>query len=115
MRLLKKKCMLVIYIVLVLVLMLVGCGSKDSSELILGRWILEEDNTAGYEFFSDGEVIAFFDDDQETANWSISDNSLKLSEPFGTEAIVLSIEELTDERMVLSVEDNEIVLIKATE
>ena len=42
---------------LILTLLLVACGSKSPSDLIVGRWVFEENTTTGFEFFSDGEAI----------------------------------------------------------
>lgn len=97
---------------LILTLLLIACGSKSPSDLIVGRWVFEEDTTTGFEFFSDGEAIGFNGDDTDNADWSISEDTLKLTNPYGDDMLLMNIEELTEERLVLSVEGQEHVLIK---
>ena len=96
--------------VLLLASMLVGCGSKSPSELIVGRWVLEGDTDTEWEFFSDGSVI----NSQGEANWSISEDSLKISDLGDT--LVLDIKELTEDRLVVSNDslDLEIVFEKVS-
>lgn len=109
-----KKCLVSVLSTLLLVTLLIGCGSKSPSDLIVGRWVLEEDSTSGFEFFTNGDAIGFNGDDSDEANWSISEDSLKLSSPYGDDTLLFSIEELTEDRLVLSMEgmDQELVLIK---
>lgn len=116
-----KKYFVTILIAMFLITSLVGCGSKSSADLIVGRWVLAEESTYrridGIEFFSDGDAIGFDGDDIEEANWSISEDSLKLSNPYGSDVILFGIEELTDDRLVLSIEgtDQELVMVKEKE
>jgi hypothetical protein len=112
-----KKYLVSILSVVLLLASLAGCGSKSPSDLIVGRWILEEDSTSGFEFFSDGDAIGFNGDDSDEANWSISEDSLKLSNPYGNDTLLFNIEELTKDRLVLSMEgtDQELVLNKDKE
>lgn len=98
--------------VLLLVTLLAGCGSKSPSDLIVGRWVFEEDTTTGFEFFSDGDAIGFNGDNTDEANWSISEDTLKLTNPYGDDMLLMDIEELTEDRLVLSVEGQELVLEK---
>ena len=112
-----KKYLVSLLSVVLLIASLAGCGSKSPSDLIVGRWIFEEDSTSGFEFFSDGDAIGFNGDDSDEANWSISEDSLKLSNPYGDDTLLFSIEELTEDRLVLSMEgmDQELVLNKDKE
>ena len=112
-----KKYLVSLLSVVLLIASLAGCGSKSPSDLIVCRWIFEEDSTSGFEFFSDGDAIGFNGDDSDEANWSISEDSLKLSNPYGDDTLLFSIEELTEDRLVLSMEgtDQELVLNKDKE
>ena len=112
-----KKYLVSLLSVVLLSASLAGCGSKSPSDLIVGRWIFDEDSTSGFEFFSDGDAIGFNGDDSDEANWSISEDSLKLSNPYGDDTLLFSIEELTEDRLVLSMEgtDQELVLNKDKE
>lgn len=109
-----KRCLISVLSTMLLITLLMGCGSKSPSDLIVGRWVLEEDSTSGFEFFTDGDAIGFNGDDSDEANWSISEDSLKLSNPYGDDTLLFSIEELTEDRLVLSMEgtDQELVLNK---
>ena len=91
---------------------LTACGSKSPSDSIIGRWAFEEDTDRGFEFFPDGEAIGFNGDDTERAEWSISEDTLKLTNPYGDDMLLMNIDELTEDRLVLSVEGQELVLIK---
>lgn len=92
----------------------VGCSSKSASDIITGKWTLESDTDSGWEFFTDGSMIASNGDDSDEANWSISEDSLKLSNPNGDETLLFNIQELTEERLVLTIDgvDQELVLVK---
>lgn len=111
------KCLSGILSIMLIIAFLVGCSSKSPSDLIVGRWIFEEEPTSGFEFFSDGDAIGFNGDESEEANWSISEESLKLSNPYGDDTILFRIEELTKDRLVLTIEeaDQELVLLKDKE
>lgn len=91
---------------------LIGCGSDSPDELIVGRWFYEEETSAGFEFFSDGTAIGFDGNDSTEVDWSISEDTLKLANPSGDDVLLMNIEELTENRLVLSVEDQELVLVK---
>lgn len=108
----KNRYSLSVLSVLLLVALLAGCGSKSPDEIIVGRWVFEEDTTRGLEFFSDGDAVGFTGDDTNEVNWSISEDSLKLSNPYGDDMLLMNIEELTEDSLVLSVEDQELVLVK---
>ena len=92
--------------------LLIGCGSDSPDELIVGRWFYEEETSAGFEFFSDGTAIGFDGNDSTEVDWSISEDTLKLANPSGHDVLLTNIEELTENRLVLSVEDQELVLVK---
>ena len=100
---------------LLLTFLLTACGSQSPSDLIVGRWAFEEDITTGFEFFSDGEAIGFNGDETESADWSISEDTLKLTNPYGDDMLLMDIEELTEDRLVLSIEGQELVLIKESD
>jgi hypothetical protein len=108
----KNRRLLSVLSALLLITVLAGCGSKSPDELIVGRWVFEEDTTAGFEFFSNGDAVGFSGDYTEEVNWSISEESLKLSEPYGDDMLLIGVEELTEDRLVLSIEDQELVLVK---
>ena len=99
---------------MILAVFMAGCGSKSSSEIIIGKWNQEDNATSGWEFFSDGSMIAFYGDDTDEAKWSISEDSLKVSNPYGDETLLFDIRELTEDRLVLSTEgvDQELVFVK---
>ena len=107
-----KKITALIFVVLLFLLTLMGCGSKSFSVFILGRWFYEEDTSSGFEFFDDGTAVGFNGDSTEQAEWSISDNTLKLSNPYGDDILLFEIEELNSNHMVLSIEGQEISLNK---
>lgn len=107
----KNKHFIILFSVLFSIVLLCSCGQKSASELIEGKWVLEDDSSGSWEFFSDGSLTTYYDDDSEEARWSLSENSLKLSDPYGSETVLLNIEELTEERLVLSVDDSEQELI----
>lgn len=98
--------------VMLLAILLTGCDSRSSAELIVGRWLYEEESSAGLEFFSDGTAIGFDGNDSTDVDWSISEDTLKLSNPSGDDMLLMNIEELTENRLVLSAEDQELVMIK---
>ena len=110
-----KKITALIFVVLLFLLTLMGCGSKSFSELILGRWFYEEDTSSGFEFFDDGTAVGFNGDSTEQAEWSISDKTLKLSNPYGDDVVLFEIEEINSNRLVLSLEDQEITLTKESD
>ena len=53
---------------LILAISMAECGSKSPSELIVGRWVFEEDPTSGFEFFADGDAIGFIGNNTDEAN-----------------------------------------------
>lgn len=103
------------FVALLFLSTLMGCGSKSSSDLIIGRWFYEEDTSSGFEFFDDGTAVGFNGDNTDQAEWSISDNTLKLTNPYGDDILLFEIEELSSNRMVLSIEDQEITLNKESD
>lgn len=107
-----KKVSALIFVAALCLLTLMGCGSKSSSELIIGRWFYDEDTSSGFQFFDDGTAVGFNGDSTEQAEWSISDNTLKLSNPYGDDILLFEIEELNSNHMVLSIEGQEISLNK---
>ena len=107
-----KKITALIFVVLLFLLTLMGCGSKSFSELIIGRWFYDEDTSWGFQFFDDRTAVGFNGDSTEQAEWSISDNTLKLSNPYGDDILLFEIEELNSNHMVLSIEGQEISLNK---
>ena len=108
----KKSLLRILSALLLITLLLTGCGPKSPDELIVGRWVFEEDTSTGFEFFSDGDAVGFNGDDTYEANWSISEDSLKLSNPYGDDMLLMNIEDLTEDRLVLSAEGQELVLLK---
>lgn len=107
-----KKVSALIFIAALCLLTLMGCGGKSSSELIIGRWFYDEDTSSGFQFFDDGTAVGFNGDSTEQAEWSISDNTLKLSNPYGDDILLFEIEELNSNHMVLSIEGQKISLNK---
>ena len=107
-----KKVSALIFIAALCLLTLMGCGGKSSSELIIGRWFYDEDTSSGFQSFDDGTAVGFNGDSTEQAEWSISDNTLKLSNPYGDDILLFEIEELNSNHMVLSIEGQKISLNK---
>lgn len=110
-----KKVSALIFVAALCLLTLMGCGSKSSSELIIGRWFYDEDTSSGFQFFDDGTAVGFNGDSTEQAEWSISDKTLKLSNPYGDDVVLFEIEEINSNRLVLSLEDQEITLTKESD
>lgn len=111
---LSKKVLLTrMMIVVLLIAVLAGCGGKSPSELIVGRWIYEEDTDCGFEFYTNGDVVSFSGSRSEEAEWSISEDTLKLTNPRGSEFLLMDIIEVTKDRLILYADDQEIVLNKA--
>ena len=102
----------IILIAAVVVVAFLVFGRKSTSDLIIGRWVFEEDSTSGFEFFQDGEAIAFHGTTTESMNWSISERSLRLSNPYGTDVLLFEIDEISGRRLVLSLNGEEIALSK---
>lgn len=94
--------------------LLVGCAVESNSERIVGRWIYEVDNNIGFEFYSDGSGVGFNGNEEDAVTWSISEDEtvLELANPFGSDVLTLTIDELTDNQLILSSGGEEMVLLK---
>ena len=101
-----KKFLTSILGVMLTMLILAGCGAKSPSELILGKWKIEEQPDMGWEFFSGGSVVIFNESEQDEGTWSISEETLKISDPSGQETLLLKIEELTKNQLILCEEES---------
>lgn len=97
---------------LLLTLLLTACGPKSASDIIVGRWIFEDGSDTGFEFFENGAAIGFNGNDADSATWTMSEDTIMLSNPYGDEMILMNIEELTEDRLVISIEGREIALVK---
>ena len=110
-----KKVSALIFVAALCLLTLMGCGGKSSSELIIGRWFYDEDTSSGFQFFDDGTAVGFNGDSTDQAEWSISDTTLKLSNPYGDDVVMFEIEEINSNRLVLSLDNQEITLTKESD
>ena len=96
-------------------LILTGCGGKSPSEQIIGKWNIAEQPDMGWEFFSGGSVVIFNESEQDEGTWSISEETLKITDPSGQETLLLKIEELTKDQLILCEEESgeKVTFIKA--
>ena len=107
-----KRGLQLVAILLMAILVLYGCSTQSPADKLVGRWVLEDDPEMGFEFFAGGEGVAFIEDGMETIEWSFSGDSLMISDRYGYETLLLPVEELTNSRLVVSVEGQETVLRK---
>ena len=110
-----KKVKVLIFALLTIVSFIVtlyGCSPESMESQLLGRWLWEDDMESGIEFYSDGDGIGFSGSDIDSLNWSISERSLKISNPYGDEVILFDIDRLSDHQMVLSYENQTKTLVK---
>ena len=108
----RKRGLQLVAILLMAILVLYGCSTQSPADKLVGRWVLEDDPEMGYEFFADGEGVAINGGNIETFKWSFSGDSLMFSDQYGYESILLSVDELTNSRLVISLEGEELVLRK---
>ena len=64
----KKSLLRILSALLLITLLLTGCGPKSPDELIVGRWVLRKIRPQVLSFFSDGDAVGFNGDDTYEAN-----------------------------------------------
>ena len=107
---------------LLLAVVFSGCGQKSPSELILGRWIVENEEIEsigmkmGLEFLPEGEGTISMNDGalEMKIEWTISEQNLEIYSSLEDDTLLLNIDEISEERMVLSGEEEVLTLSKET-